>query len=289
MTVKTDITGKTVLYGIIGWPIKHSLSPLMQNKAFIKAGIDAVYVPFAVQPVDLPTAVNGMRSLSVAGFNVTIPHKTAIVPLLDTLDESARLAGAVNVVKNHNGKLIGFNTDGDGLVRSLEHDLGCHPGGRRVLLIGAGGAARGAVAALCKAGAAEICIMNRTTEKALELINASIAIAAKTRLILFDADQADNLFWSRQELVINSTSLGMNNEEISGLQVEALPATATVYDMVYAPPKTVLLEMAEKQGLKIANGLGMLAAQGELAFQIWTGVLPEAGLMLKTLTKYIDV
>ncbi|MDY0302110.1 MAG: shikimate dehydrogenase [Trichlorobacter sp.] len=286
MTTQSAITGNTTVYGIIGWPIKHSLSPLMQNKAFSAAGLDAVFVPFAVEPKKLPEAVLGLRSLGVAGFNVTIPHKAAIVPLLDELDQTARLAGAVNVVKNSNGKLIGFNTDGDGLVRSLEHDLGCHPAGRRVLLVGAGGAARGALVSLCRAGAAEVCILNRSAGKAAELIASCTASDMQTKCSLFDASLADQHFWNRQELIINATSLGMNGEDIPQLKIEALPATASVYDMVYAPPQTVLLQKAAQRGLKTANGLGMLAAQGELAFRIWTGVMPRSGLMLKTLTDF---
>ena len=160
------VHGKTRVVCIIGNPIGHSLSPLMQNAAFAAGNLDYVYVPFAVTPENLEQAVIGLRTLGVCGFNVTIPHKTTIIPFLDRLDESAESAGAVNTVQLSGTSLIGYNTDGDGLVDSLATDLAFSPGAEQILVIGAGGAARGAIAALCRAGAKRIIISNRSLENA---------------------------------------------------------------------------------------------------------------------------
>lgn len=282
------ITGATAVYGIIGRPVGHSLSPVMQNAAFRAVELDAVYVPFAVEPTYLAAAVAGMRALQVAGFNVTIPHKSAIMPFLDELDVTARSAGAVNVVKNCSGRLTGFNTDGDGLVRSLERDLGRHPAGRRILLVGAGGAARGALAALCRAGAAEVAVLNRTVAAARDMLAVVGTEQGTTACSVLDPDAAPRDFWSGQELVINATSLGMHGEEIAGLPLASLAPDAGVYDMVYSPPVTPLLSAATARGLKTANGLGMLVAQGELAFTLWTGLAAPENVMRDALIRRRD-
>ncbi|WP_305733493.1 shikimate dehydrogenase [Trichlorobacter ammonificans] len=282
------LTGASAVYGIIGWPVRHSLSPVMQNAAFQAAGIDAVFVPFAVAPERLAAALEGMRALQVAGFNVTIPHKTAIMPLLDELDPAARAAGAVNVVKNQNGRLVGFNTDGAGLVRSLERDLGCPPAGRRIVLVGAGGAARGALAALCRAGAAEVSVLNRTAAAAREMIALIGSESVATACSVLDPDAVAADFWQTRDLIVNATSLGMHGEEIAGLALACLPPAARVYDMVYSPPETPLLAAAAAQGLATANGLGMLVAQGELAFALWTGTPAPENVMRDALSRYRD-
>ena len=168
--MKESICGTTRVYGIIGWPVEHSRSPLMQNAAFRSLGLDCVYVPFAVPPERLAQAVQGMRALGVAGWNVTIPHKTAIMPLLDDLSPEAVRAGAVNTVLNQAGRLIGYNTDGAGLVIALERELDCRVAGLKMVVLGAGGAARGAVAALAAAGVARITVVNRTLSTAQSLV-----------------------------------------------------------------------------------------------------------------------
>src|SRR6266540_2579429 len=141
------ITGKTKVLGIIGWPVEHSLSPLMQNAALQALNLDYVYIPFAVPPQSLVMAVDGLRHLGVQGFNVTIPHKEAIIPLLDKLHPEAEFIGAVNTVKREGELLVGYNTDGAGFVRSLVNDLDFKPEGKKIVILGAGGASKGAVAA----------------------------------------------------------------------------------------------------------------------------------------------
>lgn len=283
------VTGKTDVYGIIGFPLHHSLSPLMQNAALEAAGINGIYVPFQVAPESLADAVRGLKVLGVKGFNVTIPHKESIVPLLDEIAPSARLAGAVNTVCLHAGKFVGHNTDGTGLVASLRQEFSLQLTGASVLLLGAGGAARGAVMALAAAGIARLRIANRSKHKADMIVEESRG----------HFPQLDCEAWSLDEMVvtpllgefnccINTTSVGMSGDAFDPALVAALPADAVVYDMVYAPPMTPLLHLAAARGLRVANGLGMLAAQGEEGFRLWTGCTPSAGLMKRTLQEAIN-
>jgi len=255
----------------------------MQNAALQACGLDYIYVPFEVSSENLGAAISGLKVLGVAGFNVTIPHKTAVMKYLDDLDESAVAAGAVNTVKNISGRLIGYNTDGDGLVRSLAEDLGFDPRNSSVAIIGAGGAARGAIEALCRAGARHITIANRTYDRASKLASAMSAGFPGTELSTAPGYEDLQQSLPQIDLLINTTSLGMNRENIPCLRLNALPQTAKVYDMVYSPRITPLLIEASAVGLRGANGLGMLAAQGELAFTIWTGEIPPSGLMRCTL------
>lgn len=286
MTFETCITGKTGVYGIIGFPVSHSLSPVMQNAALQATDSDSVYVPFAVVPDQLAAAITGLRALQVRGFNVTIPHKTAIMPLLDELAPSAVLAGAVNTVVNQGGCLIGHNTDGDGLVVSLKDDLDCMVAGVRVVLIGAGGAARGALAALCRGGVRSVTVANRTLTAADALVASFAADFQETVLQACGFDQSLASVLPQTDLVINATSLGMAGEKIEGLPLALLPDHAKVYDMVYSVPQTRLLHEACSRGLKTANGLGMLVAQGELAFFQWHGRAPAAGIMRNALESF---
>ena len=283
MMSESFITGRSPVYGIIGFPVSHSLSPVMQNAALQDGGIPGVYVPFEVLPDQLAAAVAGMRALQVKGFNVTIPHKTAIMSFLDKLDSSAVQAGAVNTVVNQEGCLIGYNTDGDGLVSSLQTDLGCTLDGVRIVLLGAGGAARGALAALCRAGAKEVLVVNRTLSAAAVLATTFSTLFPATVIEYtgFDLRMADAL--PRFDLVINATSLGMGGEKIEGLPLALLADHAKVYDMVYNPAETLFLQEARRLGRKAANGLGMLVAQGERAFSLWHGRLPGSGVMQRAL------
>ncbi|MGD0586627.1 MAG: shikimate dehydrogenase [Oryzomonas sp.] len=280
----SSLSGSSRVFGIIGHPVHHTLSPAMQNAALHACGIDGVFVPFDVQPERLGEAIAGLRALGVRGVNVTIPHKTGVVPYLDRLDESAEAAGAVNTISNEEGRLVGYNTDGDGLVRSLAEEFAFISENSTVIIIGAGGAARGAVAAICRAGARRITIANRSRDRATALVTAMEARYPDTVLLVagYGGQQLPpNL--READLVVNSTSLGMHGEVIAGLDLKALNRNAVVYDMVYAPPVTPLLQEAQRLGLRHANGLGMLAAQGELAFRIWTGILPPPGLMKRVL------
>jgi len=256
----------------------------MQNAAFAESGLDYIYVPFEVVPELLGVAVAGLRALSVRGFNVTVPHKTQVIPYLDHLDESAVAAGAVNTVVNDSGCLTGYNTDGDGLLKSLADEFGFDPRGVDVAVLGAGGAARGAVAALCRAGVGRVVIANRTPGKAGELASLMGPRYPDTTIVPIDGFDTLESELPAVDLLLNTTSYGMEPGAGSPLNIDGLPRHSLVYDMIYAPPRTPLLHDAEQRGLRNANGLGMLVSQGELAFMIWTGQFPSPGVMKRALT-----
>lgn len=273
------VTGATGVLGIIGDPVQHSRSPQMQNRALAAAGLPLVYVPFPVAPERLAEAVTGLRALGVRGFNVTVPHKVAVVPLLDRLSPEAAAIGAVNTVNREGEELVGYNTDGAGLVASLREDLGLHPRGAELLVIGAGGAARAALHALCAAGAGRIVIVNRTPGRAGELAERYGTLFPRTRLEILAQPPASLAGF---DLLLNTTVVGMDGSSLAA-DPASLGDDAAVYDMIYAPAETPLLGAARQRGLRAANGLGMLAAQGERAFAIWTGTTPPRGLMKSVL------
>ncbi len=279
----STVSGKTQVVGIIGNPVKHSLSPAMHNAAFAACDLDYVYVPFFVAPENLGNAISGLKALGVCGFNVTIPYKTDIIPYLDYLDQTAEEAGAVNTVLIKNGKMIGHNTDGDGLVCSLAEDLDFIPGDGTVMLIGAGGAARGAIAALCRAKSQRIIVTNRSVDKANALKLDMNRIYPEVCIDVINANELNKSSLSTVTLLVNTTSIGMNGDKLHFLDLSMLPKSAKIYDMVYSPPITPLLYEASEIGMLVSNGLGMLAAQGELAFNIWTGITPPKGYMKRVL------
>lgn len=274
------VTGKTTVAGIIGWPVSHSLSPPMHNAGFAACNLDWVYVPFPVAPDALPQGIAGLRALGVAGFSVTIPHKVAILPFLDAIDPAAELIGAVNTVLVRDGVMTGYNTDGVGLLAALREKLGFEAKGRSVLVLGAGGAARSAVVSLGLAGAARVDIANRSVESGIRL---ALSVWEKIPGTTFSAHPLDRLaepeYLAGFDLVVNTTSVGMAGDAFAGLDLAHLSQGACVYDMVYAPPETPLLSEARRLGFRCANGLAMLAAQGEAAFAIWTGTPPPKGCL----------
>ena len=282
------MNGTTKILAIIGHPVRHSLSPAMHNTALQACGLNYVYVPFDVAPEGLGAAVAGLKALGVAGFNVTIPHKTLIMQYLDGLDASADAARAVNTVNNDGGRLVGYNTDGDGLIRSIANEFEFDVRGATIALIGAGGAARGAIAALCRAGTGKIIIANRTHEKASLLASEMALRFPGSELSVVSGFKELEGCLADSDLLLNTTSLGMDRDSLPFLRLSRLPRTARVYDMIYAPRVTPLLKEAAGLGLKGVNGLGMLAAQGELAFTIWTGVTPPSGLMKSVLDGSCD-
>jgi len=285
----TAITGKTRLTGIIGSPIGHSLSPVMHNAAFAALGLDWVYVPFAVAPENLPEAVAGLAALGIVGYNVTIPHKVAVIPLLDRISPEAELAGAVNVVKLEDGLLTGYNTDGSGLLAALALEFGFAPAGSRVLVLGAGGAARAAAAALARAGVCELTLANRTAAGAKALAGTLAAKLPGTAFQVVGLERlAQREFLAGFDLIVNTTSVGMAQDAFAGLSLAGLKSGLAVYDMVYAPPVTPLMQEAARSGVPSANGLGMLVAQGEAAFAIWTGRTPPEGVMARALREHAN-
>lgn len=274
------ISGKTRILGIFGDPVSHSLSPLMQNHALEAAGIDAVFVPFHVLPEQLGQAVAAIRVLDLLGVNVTVPHKEVVCAHLDDIDPVARQIGAVNTIVNRNGRLCGYNTDGLGLLRSLQQDLGLQPQGLRILLLGAGGACRAALVALCQAGASHLIIANRTPARAeglaMEFGQVFDGITIATSSL---EPAALELAVKGVDLIVNTSAAGLQGEAFPDFPWAAVPARSAFYDMVYGPGLTPWLTEAQCRNHPVAGGLGMLAGQGEEAFYLWTGKRPPFGAM----------
>ena len=266
----TVLTGKTKIVGVWGHPVGHSRSPAMHNAALEALGLDWVYVPFDVDPMNIQDAVSGLRALDLVGINVTVPLKEQVLPLIDVVDEDARWIGSVNTIHNHDGKLHGYSTDGVGFLRSLEA-AGQSTTGRRVLILGAGGSARAVAFALASRGC--FCqIANRTAERAMAL-----AQAVNARYL----DTASDVGWGAEsapfDLLVNTTSLGMqpNEHTMPALPPNVFENRPFVYDLIYAPAQTKLLKCAEEAGCETVNGVGMLVWQGALALALWTGLSLE--------------
>lgn len=262
--IKSDTTS----YAVIGDPIKQSRSPIMMNRAFAKTGINAAYLAFHVEPSRLQAAIEGMKALQFGGLNVTIPHKLDVMNYIDEIDDSARIIGAVNTIVNENGHWIGYNTDGIGYVRSLIEETGMSIAGANIVVIGAGGAARGIVYALSQHAPASITIANRTADKAKLLAESLSAYGQMDGVGLEDIYSLT----ARIDLVINTTSVGMFPQtEAMPIKPEWLEPHMTVSDLIYNPMKTALLSEAERKGCTIHGGLGMFIYQGAYAFEYWTG------------------
>jgi len=253
----------------------------MHNAAFKELGLDYEYIPFEVEPEDLHEAINGLRALHIAGFNVTIPHKEAIVPLLDDVTKLARTIGAVNTVENQEGKLIGYNTDGLGFIESLNEDAGFDPKGKRVVVLGAGGASRGVATMLAEVGASSIMLSDVFEDKGQELVEYLNSLT-ETKCSFAKPDSAslsDEIEYA--DLLINTTPIGMHpkeNESPLPKKVK-LNKKTLVYDLVYNPSETKLLKTAKAASCKVVSGLGMLVRQGALAFTVFTGEEPPIETM----------
>jgi shikimate dehydrogenase len=264
------INGTTKLAGVIGWPLDHSLSPAMHNAVYAELGLDWVYVPLAVaDEVGLRRLVAAVRSLPFVGFNITMPYKGAILELCDEVATAAQLAGAVNTVHCVDGRLMGYNTDGRGLLETLSRDAGFDPAGRRVVILGAGGAASGAFVALILARAAGITLVNRDVGRAEELVEQMNSHTSKINVEALSYPEAEQAIRDA-DLVINATSVGMNPGDPCPIPAEWLSPTQVVFDMVYGTPeRTALLTCGEAAGAKTLDGLGMLVCQGATAVDIW--------------------
>jgi shikimate dehydrogenase len=267
------IKGTTSLTGLLGYPVKHSKSPQIHNTAFEALHLDHVYLAFEVQDGSLKEAVDALKVLDAVGFNLTMPHKNKVVEFLDEVSEDARIIGSVNTVKNENGNLVGYNTDGRGFIKALQ-EAGVDSKGKKIVMVGAGGAARAVAIQLAYDGAREIVMFNRTVSKAEEImstINKNIPSSKGRALEMNETILKEEL--KDSAVLINCTSLGMEAAIDKSIVTtsETLHKDLFVADIVYDPPKTKLLSIAEEAGCKTMNGLGMLIWQGAIAFKIWTG------------------
>lgn len=272
------ISGRTSVTGIIGWPVDHSLSPIMHNAAYDALSLDYCYVPFPVRPENLADAANAIRALSIKGINVTIPHKERILAYLDEIDTDATRIGAVNTIVNREGRLVGFNTDGKGFLQSLgERDI--DPSGKDILIIGAGGAARAVGFALVVA-ANSVSFTGRTRER----VDRLVSDLRNLKSAVFTHDETRDL--SSYQIIINATPLGLRPDDPLPLDPSALSAGQIVCDLIYR--RTRLIEEAAERGCVVLDGLGMLLWQGVFAFELWTGVKPDPDVMRRALARAIS-
>jgi len=261
-------------FGIFGFPIQHSLSPVMHTASFRSLGLDAEYIAFEVAPEDLARKLKMCQSEGFCGLNMTIPHKTAVIPLIDRVDPVAALAGAVNTVRfDADGKTSGFNTDIGGFLADLKESCGSVPDGKRILVVGCGGAGRAIALGCVRAGAATVLLANRTEARAHEVAALLNPLATCTDIEVLPSDLAQWCSAARTcDVIINGTSVGLHAEDESPLPAAAFCAKQVVYDLVYSPTRsTPFLRCAWAQGACGVDGLGMLIHQGAEAFQLWTG------------------
>ena len=274
------ISGTTRVVALLGYPVAHSLSPAMHNAAFVAAGLDYCYLALEVSPEKIEAAIHGVRALNFAGINVTVPLKEAVLPLLDDLTEEARAIGAVNTAANLTGRWIGTNTDAAGFRQLLKLN-GLYKSGMKAVVMGAGGAARAIVYVLGQV-AREVVVFNRNVDRAEGLLISLApykqsqrweAMPLQKELLVAELREAD--------LLVNATSVGMHPGDLECPLPDGvtIPSSCGVVDAVYNPPKTRLLELAERCGTKGINGYDMLLYQAVEAFKFWTGIEPDVRAM----------
>jgi shikimate dehydrogenase len=268
------ITSQTKITGLFGYPIKHSLSPAMHNAGFAHLKIDYCYLPFLVAPDDLKDAVNGIRAMNFRGVNLTIPHKENVIKFLDEIDDEAKFIGAVNTIVNEDGRLKGYNTDGRGFIKSLE-EQGINLSDKTVLVIGAGGAAKGICYYLAHK-AKRLMIQNRSIDRRDALIDSLKSI--NTVFPFNDISEAKNC-----DIIINTTPLGLSTNDPLPIDPKYIHKNHIVCDLIFSD--TPLLKAAHLIGAKTISGHGMLLWQGVLAFELWTGLTAPVEIMRKAIMK----
>jgi len=273
----------TKFVGLIGYKLKHSISPQFQQAAFDYLGLDIRYEVWETAKDELPKVVEGIRDPSKLGANVTIPYKEAVLPLLDDVDNDARRIGAVNTIVNRGDKLIGYNTDASGFMRALRDDGAFSPRNKRVVLLGAGGVARAVGFALVDAGVKKLVILNRTQSRG-EALAWDLKVSDAEVVALSWKDGKTLTALGECELLVNGTSVGMKDsagEGRSPIGIGLIPKRALVYDVVYNPIETPLLAAAKKAGARTLGGLPMLVHQGAASFELWTGKSAPIDIMMR--------
>ncbi len=279
------IDGSTEVFGIIGFPLEHSLSPVMHNSVFKAMKLNCIYIPFLVRK-ELRQTILGLHAVNVKGVNVTIPHKEEVIKYLDELDETSAMIGSVNTIK-FNDKKVGYNTDGIGAVQALK-EKNAEIKGKKIMLLGAGGAARSIAFQSILEGCSELLILNRTKKRgdklALDIFERTNFLGKSLKL----NDEVLSRHIKEVDILINSTSLGMYpNINETPVPKEILHEELVVFDIVYNPLKTKLLREAEEVGAKTIDGVGMLVHQGAETLRIWLDIDPPIDLMRETLLSHL--
>ncbi|MBA7579195.1 shikimate dehydrogenase [Candidatus Atribacteria bacterium 1244-E10-H5-B2] len=288
--MKREINGKTKIIGVIGKNIENSLSPLIHNQIILKYSLNFCYLPFKVTENDLNQAIQGIKALNIKGVNITFPYKEKVIEFLDEVEESARRIRAVNTIVNNKGILTGYNTDVIGFKKSLQEDRKFVIKEKKAVILGAGGAARAVVYALLEEEIEEICIFNRTLEKAKKIKQNLSSFFPKSHIRVFPLEKEDlKDKIEKSHLLVNATSLGMPPRvDNTPLPDEKLfHPNLLVYDLIYHPVRTLFLRQAERAGAKIINGLPMLVYQGIESFYLWTGLKPEGEEVLEIIKRSV--
>ena len=279
------ISGSTILVGVIGNPVKHSLSPVILNAAFREAKINWVYTAFETPEEKLADAIDGIRALGIAGLSVTMPHKAKVCSLLDEISDSAQTLNAVNCIVNDAGKLEGHNTDGDGFLDAVKHDAGLDVAGKKVLVVGSGGSARSIIHSLGKAGAAEIAVINRTKKKALD----ALELAGSVGRYVEETEIHEVV--SEANLVVNATPIGMlDTDDTANFPIEPnlFSKGQLAIDLIYHPISTPWMEALRDLEVEAHGGLSMLIFQAARAFKLWTGKEAPVDAMRKAAMDEIE-
>lgn len=271
-------------YAVIGWPVRHSLSPLFQNPAFQQLGLPASYVRLELRPEEFDAAIARMKAVPFAGWNCTLPHKKALAAHMDRLDPSARLLGGVvnTVIRENDGTWTGHNTDGEGWMRAVHGAFGIEPIAQRILILGAGGAGQALAQQASFFNCRKVRLTNRSLEKAQQVAETRLPGGTPIEVIPWE-EKALREALQDSDLVANTTSLGLKPEDPPVLDRSYLHSDLKVYDTIYKPAETGLLREAKAAGAQTANGLGMLLHQGALSFKIWTGQDAPLDVMQKAL------
>jgi shikimate dehydrogenase len=276
-----DKESATKVYGVLGYPVKHSLSPVMHNAAFKALNIDAEYKLFETKPQELGLFLGSLKEKNIAGLNVTIPYKEKVIPYLDSISGDAELIGAVNTIKVTGRDLVGFNSDGEGFLKHLTEALGFNPQGKRIAIIGAGGASRAISVYLSKAKSQRLSIYDLDKAKLMSLIK-SLKDDFKD-IEIKQANSIGELNIKDCDLLINATPVGMKFADPCLVNATSIHKNLLVYDLIYNPKETKLLKLARENGARASNGLGMLLHQGMISFEIWTGLKAPKEVMQKAL------
>lgn len=280
---------KLELVGVLGFPVAENPTCVMQEAAFAALGLPWRYLTIEVEPQALPDALRGVRAFGMQGINLTIPHKVAVMPLLDEISPSAAMIGAVNTVRRQGDRLIGENTDGKGFLRGVREEAGIDPAGKRIVVLGAGGAARAITVELALAGAAHFTVVNRSLER-----GQSLAADLRQRT---GAD-VELLPWSstyqvgpEADILINATSIGLfpNVDAMPAVDLSVVCPDLLVCDVVPNPPDTRLIQAARSMGLRTLTGLPMLVYQGAIGFEMWTRLRAPEGVMKAALEKAFGI
>ncbi|SDI34923.1 shikimate dehydrogenase [Natribacillus halophilus] len=271
-------------YAVIGHPIGHSKSPMIHNRHFDVVGREAIYTRYDVKPENLETAIAALQTLGVSGFNVTVPHKVNILPLLDAVDDEALVIGAVNTVVNRGGKWHGYNTDGQGYLNGLREMTGDALGDMSVLVIGAGGAARAVTTVLAKHGVKRLALSNRTPSRAFDL---QANIARFREIDVIERSEAIRGL-SAFDLIINTTSLGMREGDSLPMEIEEMKTDVYLSDLIYNPLETRWLQYGKPKARALQNGLPMFIEQAALAYEIWTDRRADRAFMSRMIREEME-